>query len=201
MFNILFYGDSNTWGFDPETTLRYPYPLRWTTVCAKLLGEEYNCIPAGMNGRTTVFDDPLKGARNGLTGLDYELQSHKPLDLMVVMLGTNDLKYTDASGSAAGMERLVQNILTANERFNLSSPVFPETGAFLLLVSPVPLRCHVAERADDIEESCRLAPQHCMDAAAYAESSKTDGVHLGPEGHETLGRAMAEKIRQICAGK
>ena len=65
MMNVLFYGDSNTWGFDPETGQRYPYPLRWTSVCARLLGPEYNCIPCGMNGRTTAFDDPVKGARNG----------------------------------------------------------------------------------------------------------------------------------------
>lgn len=207
MFNVLFYGDSNTWGFDPVTTLRYPYPARWTTVCARLLGDDYNCIPAGMNGRSTIFDDPLKGARNGLTGLDYELQSHKPLDLAVVMLGTNDLKYTDAAGAAAGMEKLVQSILTANQRFHLSSPVFPEPGAHILLVSPVLLMDHVGGGADDVAQSRHLAPLYraiadryslyFMDAADCAEASETDGVHLGPEGHQKLGRAMAEKIREI----
>jgi lysophospholipase L1-like esterase len=126
MKNLLLYGDSNTWGFDPATTLRYPYHLRWTTICAALLGDGYNCIPAGMNGRTTAFDDPVKGSRNGIKGLDYELQTHKPLDLFVVMLGTNDLKYTEAKGSAAGMEKLIELVLTANQRYNLSSPVFPE---------------------------------------------------------------------------
>ena len=208
MFNILFYGDSNTWGFDPRTTLRYPFHSRWTTVCAALLGDDYNCIPAGMNGRTTVFDDPLKGARNGLTGLDYELQSHKPLDLAVVMLGTNDLKYTDASGVSAGMEELVRSILTANERFCLSSPVFPENRARILLVSPVLLRGHVGDRADDIADSHRLADLyralagryslHFMDAAEFAVASEIDGVHLDPEDHEKLGRAMAKRIREIC---
>jgi lysophospholipase L1-like esterase len=208
MFNILFYGDSNTWGFDPRTTLRYPFHSRWTTVCAALLGDDYNCIPAGMNGRTTVFDDPMKGARNGLTGLDYELQSHKPLDLAVVMLGTNDLKYTDASGVSAGMEELVRSILTANERFCLSSPVFPENRARILLVSPVLLRGHVGDRADDIADSHRLADLyralagryslHFMDAAEFAVASEIDGVHLDPEDHEKLGRAMAERIREIC---
>lgn len=211
MYNILFYGDSNTWGYDPVTSLRYPLHARWTTICADLLGADFHCIPCGMNGRTTAFDDPLKGARNGLSGLDYALQAHKPLDLMVVMLGTNDLKYTDAAGAAEGMEKLVRSILTANERFSLSSPVFPESGACLLLVSPAFLKGHVGDRGDDIRESRRLAglyrsvadryAQHFMDAAAYAEPSDADGVHLGPEGHEKLGKAMADRIREICCGR
>ena len=93
MRSILFYGDSNTWGYDPRDGSRYPYEKRWTSVCAAALGSGFCCIPAGMNGRTTVFDNPLKGCRNGLDGLDYALQSHKPLDLVTVMLGTNDLGY------------------------------------------------------------------------------------------------------------
>lgn len=207
MFSILFYGDSNTWGYDPETSLRFPYENRWTTVCAKLLGEGYNCIPEGMNGRTTAFDDPMKGARNGLTGLDYALQAHKPLDLMVVMLGTNDLKYTDADGVAEGMEKLIRNILSADERFPLSSPVFTGPERRILLVSPVLLGEHVGKRENDLEESRRLAELyreiaeryslHFMDADEYAEASEMDGVHLGREGHESLGRAMAEQIRRI----
>ena len=93
MKNLLFYGDSNTWGFNPATGERYPYEKRWTAICAKILGDDFNCIPAGMNGRTTIFDDPVKACRNGRDALDYELQTHKPLDLIVVMIGTNDLKY------------------------------------------------------------------------------------------------------------
>ena len=207
MKNILFYGDSNTWGFDPGTTLRYPYHLRWTTICAALLGEDYNCVPAGMNGRTTTFDDPVKGARNGIKGLDYELQTHKPLDLMVIMLGTNDLKYTDAAGSAAGMERLTELVLTANRRYNLSSPVFPAGAEPILLVSPILLKAHVGEREDDMEESARLsalyrrvAEKNClpfMDAALYAAPSRIDGVHLDADGHKKLGEAIAGKINSL----
>ncbi len=208
MKSILFYGDSNTWGFDPGTTLRYPYHLRWTTICAALLGGDYNCVPAGMNGRTTAFDDPVKGSRNGIKGLDYELQTHKPLDLMVIMLGTNDLKYTDAAGSAAGMERLTELALSTNERYDLSSPVFPAGKAPILLVSPIRMNAHVGGREDDIAESARLsalyrriAENHrlpFMDAALYAAPSGIDGVHLDADGHKKLGEAIAGKIKTLC---
>ncbi|MCR5825843.1 MAG: arylesterase [Oscillospiraceae bacterium] len=204
MKNILFFGDSNTWGFDPSTTLRYPYQTRWTTACAGILGEDFNCIPAGLNGRTTVFDDPMKGCRNGTKGLDYELQTHKPLDLFVVMLGTNDLKHTDAQGTAEGMERLIKLVLSANERYNLSSPVFP-AGPSVLLISPILLKAHVGDRDDDIAESARLSGLYqriaennrlyFLDASLYAEPSDIDGVHLGVEGHRALGEVIAEKIK------
>ncbi|MBR3243102.1 MAG: SGNH/GDSL hydrolase family protein [Parasporobacterium sp.] len=206
--NILFYGDSNTWGFDPSTGLRYPYEERWTTVCADLLGKGYNCIPAGMNGRTTVFDDPLKGCRNGIKGLDYELQTNKPLDLFVLMLGTNDLKYTDAEGSAHGIEKIVSNVLSANERFNLSSPVFPK-GARILLISPVHCHTDISEtgehdaRAESIKLSGNwkeIAEKYrldFLDAAKITEPSSVDGVHLSPEGHQKLGHAAARKITSL----
>lgn len=208
MKNILFYGDSNTWGFDPDSRLRYPYDRRWTTVCAGLLGESCHCVAAGMNGRTTAFDDPLKGARNGIKGLDYELQTHKPLDLLTVMLGTNDLKYTDAAGSASGMEELVRLALSANDRYCLSSPVFPGERR-ILLIAPVLLEGHVGERQDDMAQSARLSGLYgaiaekyglyFLDAARYAAPSRTDGVHLAAEGHRQLGLAVAEKIREILS--
>jgi lysophospholipase L1-like esterase len=160
-----------------------------------------------MNGRTTVFDDPQKGCRNGLKGLDYELQTHKPLDLFVVMLGTNDLKYTDAQGTAKGMERLIALVLNANERYNLSSPVFPE-GPRILLISPILLKAHVGGRENDIADAAQLAGLYesiaaahslaFLDAAQYTEPSDIDGVHLGVEGHRILGETIAKKIKSLA---
>ena len=211
MKTILFYGDSNTWGFDPLTRERYPFEKRWTSICAGLLGDGYCCIPAGMNGRTTAFDDPLKGCRNGLEGLDYELQTHKPLDLVAVMLGTNDLKYTDAAGSAAGMEALVEKILSANRRFCLSSPVFPD-GANILLISPVRLMQDISEtgRNDASAQSKKLSGLYgeiarkyrleFLDAAEVTAPSEADGVHLDADGHERMGSAAAESVKRFFEG-
>jgi len=215
------YGDSNTWGFDPETGGRYAYEERWTTICADLLGPEFCCIPAGLNGRTTVFDDPLKGCRNGVHGLDLELQTHKPLDLCVVMLGTNDLKFTDAEGSARGMEQLLRMLLSANARYHLSYPVFPN-GARILLAAPVLIRGKNSIGSawngvdmptvsdmdfNDEEESKKISMLYqklaekygleFIDMSLIAEPSLTDGVHLSKEGHAQIGRAMADKIREI----
>ncbi|MBE6010470.1 MAG: hypothetical protein E7236_07415 [Lachnospiraceae bacterium] len=208
MYNILFYGDSNTWGYDPSCGLRYAYEKRWTSVCAGLLGEGYNCIPAGMNGRTTAFDDPEKPLRNGCKEIDHELQSQKPLDLVVIMLGTNDMKYIDAKGCADGMEQLIRMVLDVNERFSVSSPVFMDTPS-VLIVSPVHLKSSYGTSGyDDIAESRQLAGYYekladqyglfFMDAARYAEASDIDGEHLTEEAHQVLGKAVAEKIMEIA---
>ena len=92
MKTILCYGDSNTYGYDPETGFRYPYEDRWTTILQKRLGDEALVIPEGLNGRTTCFEDEIRPGRNGFAYLEPCLHSHGPIDLVVLMLGTNDLK-------------------------------------------------------------------------------------------------------------
>ena len=89
---VLCYGDSNTFGYDPMTGMRYPKEIRWTGILASLLGEDFNVIEEGCNGRTTVTDDPIEGWKNGLDYLKPCLNSHRPVDIVILMLGTNDLK-------------------------------------------------------------------------------------------------------------
>ena len=90
---ILCYGDSNTWGYNPHTELRYPRAVRWTGVLQRGLGPAYHVIEEGLNGRTTVWDDPIEGYKSGKEYLVPCLETHKPMDLVVIMLGTNDLKH------------------------------------------------------------------------------------------------------------
>ena len=86
MKTILCYGDSNTWGYIPGTGNRYPRQVRWTGVLQNLLGEKFHVIEEGLNGRTTVMDDPTRIAKNGLPYLRPCLDSHAPIDLVVLML-------------------------------------------------------------------------------------------------------------------
>ena len=87
--SVLCFGDSNTWGYvDP-----------------------YHVIEEGLNGRTTVFDEPFRDGRNARTTLLAVLETHAPLDLLIIMLGTNDLKHhlnVSASESARGLGCLLQ---------------------------------------------------------------------------------------------
>ena len=90
--HILCFGDSNTWGYDAATGGRFDDDTRWTMQLSKRLGEKYYVIEEGLSGRTACFEDPLNEGFSGLSVLVPILQSHAPLDLLVIMLGTNDCK-------------------------------------------------------------------------------------------------------------
>ena len=202
MKNILCYGDSNTWGSVPGVLTRHPINVRWTGVLQQELGTEYHIIENGIPGRTTVWDDPANQCRNGLSALGYTLYSAKPLDLVVLMLGTNDLNYTDAEGYYFGIKLLAQRILKANASFPGTSEVFPgETR--LLLVSPI----LVTENLRSYPDSCKFKYYTekvaeelgvpWLDAAEYAQPSALDGCHMDAENHQKLGKALAEKIKTM----
>lgn len=212
MKKILCYGDSNTWGFIPTTGQRYASDVRWTGVLGELLGPDYEIVEDGISGRTTVWDDPFHLSRNGLDGLGYGLLRAKPIDLVVLMLGINDLYYTDAFGYYRGLSQIARRILGAEEFYHDSSPMYKEKPK-LLLVSPVIMHPNIGKirpelnLGDKYEEACKFAAYTkqlaeelnvpWMDAAEYASASEADGLHLTPEGHTALGKAFAEKIRTI----
>lgn len=202
MKNILCYGDSNTWGCNPGVLNRHPADVRWTGIVQQELGPEYCIIENGINGRTTIWDDPANQCRNGLAGLGYALYSAKPLDLVVLMLGTNDLNYTDIEGYYSGLKVLSQRILQANKSFPGTSDVFPcETK--LLLVSPI----LVTENMPSYSQSRKFAyytekvaeelDVPWMDAAQFAKPSPLDGCHMDVENHRLLGKAIGQKIKEI----
>src|SRR5215217_6037211 len=100
MKTIVCYGDSNTWGSDPVTRGRFAPDVRWTGVLLQELGAGYRVIEEGLGGRTTIVDDPISPFRNGRDYLIPCLESHRPFDLVTIMLGTNDLKHR-FNGSAS----------------------------------------------------------------------------------------------------
>ncbi|TVR02478.1 MAG: hypothetical protein EA403_08780 [Spirochaetaceae bacterium] len=135
MKTVLCYGDSNTWGWNAATRARYPREERWTGRLQQQLGEGYWVVEEGQNGRTTVHDDPVEGSKNGMNYLIPCLESHHPVDLVVLMLGTNDLKRRfckSAMEIARSAGRLVRAIRT--------SPFGPgDQPPRVLLVAPPPI--------------------------------------------------------------
>ena len=92
MKTILCFGDSNAWGQPPGSFGRHSWDVRWPGALQQLLGSGVRIIEEGLSGRTTCFDDPFTANRSGLQQLPVVLESHYPLDLVIIMLGTNDLK-------------------------------------------------------------------------------------------------------------
>ncbi|MBQ8974168.1 MAG: SGNH/GDSL hydrolase family protein [Oscillospiraceae bacterium] len=211
MKNILCYGDSNTFGLSPDWVYgrfgRHAPDVRWTGRLALLLGEQYHIIEEGLNGRTTVFDDPTIEGRNGLTHLPVALESHMPLDCVVIMLGTNDTKPIFSASPidiAAGLGRLIQCVLAP---FRYSVGGVPK----VLVASPVPMKPGKLNPAEGnggaIEKSRQLASAFepvakmfgCdfIDLALVTEASDEDGVHLNVEAHKAIAEAIADKLKEM----
>ena len=202
MKTIVCYGDSNTYGYNPENGFRYEYEERWTTILQKELKDSAIVIPEGLNGRTTSFVDELRPGRNGATYLDPCLHSHGPIDLVVLMLGTNDCKtFYNASAEVIGLgvERLVEQIRKADKNIRI------------LLISPIQLGEGVWEQGYDPEFNeksvevskglkavyQKVAQKYGCDflaASDVAEPSKEDREHLNEEGHKKLAEAVLEVL-------
>jgi len=203
MKTILCYGDSNTYGFNPENGLRYPSDVRWTGRLQRLLGEDYVVVEEGCNGRTTVFEDPMEGWKKGIDYLRPCLNTHKPVDIVILMLGTNDLKelfLANAEDVAGGVEQLIEIIQT----FTVEKQGFAPK---VILVSPPEIGEGVCDGAFSssfgvraVQESRKLAGYYkkvaeqygCLflNAAQHIRPSAADHVHLAPEGHEILAEMM-----------
>jgi lysophospholipase L1-like esterase len=209
MKTILCYGDSLTWGYSAEGPSRHALADRWPSVLQAELGGGVLVIAEGLNGRTTAFDDNLAGEdRNGARILPSILGTHSPLDLVIVMLGSNDMKpwiHGNPLAAQHGMRRLVQII--RGHPYPLAPPV-PQ----ILLVSPP-----TVSRTDNIEFSDMFAggneasqklaalyadaaaQEGCgfFDAGSVAVTTPLDGVHLDAENTRSIGKALAPVARKM----
>ncbi len=209
--HIVCFGDSNTHGYcaDPgdceEHGDRYNEEERWPCLLQKMLGEGYHVLEEGLSGRTTVFEDPLHECMPGLTVMYSTLMSHEPVDLLVIMLGTNDTKdrfYASAACIAIGLERLA---LKAE-----SVPAWRNGKPNILIVAPP----HIGEELDDpamgelcaeksrglaacYAEKCKLHGWAFLDAEGVAEFNRVDFMHLTKKGHAQLAEKLAALIPEM----
>lgn len=213
MRTVLCFGDSNTHGQIPGRgpLERYGRQERWPGVLEKSLGPEWHVVEEGLSGRTTVHDDPIEGAhKNGRTYLKPCLQSHAPIDLVVIMLGTNDLKvrfHKPPSEVAMGIGCLVYDIRELNPG---PAGHVPE----IMIVAPPPMLDDVKEWESIFsggqEKSRKLALAfevmadslgvHFFDAGTACQCSPADGFHIDAAAHRQLGEALAQEIIAIGWG-
>lgn len=210
MKTVLCYGDSNTYGYNPSDGFRYPESVRWTCRLQKLLGDDYRIIEEGCNGRTTVLDDPIEGWKNGRDYLEPCLNSHKPIDIVILMLGSNDLKETfhaSAEQIAEGAGELVDII----QSFTLEKQGYvPE----IILVSPTTIGEGIKESPfygafyENAIERSREFPNHyrkvaeekgCVffNAADHVSTSTIDSLHFSPEGHRALAEGIFQAVKNL----
>ena len=212
MRTVLCYGDSNTWGAATVSRPddRYAPDERWPGVLRAELERDWLVIEEGLGGRTTVSDDPVDHYpdRNGRTYLPSCLHSHKPLDVVAIMLGTNDLKARFSKSAwevAEGMGALVDIVMKAEAGRGGGVPevvvICPP-----VILDRLPLHAEMFEGAPAksrdmamrYEAVARGRGVRFLDAGTVITSSKHDGFHLDPEAHAGLGRAVAGLIRGLA---
>ena len=208
MKQILCFGDSNTYGYIPQTGKRYPWGVRWTSILNEELGlDSYRVIEEGLCGRTTIFEDPLRDGRRGTKLLPLLLETHNNPDIIIIMLGTNDCKTvyrTTPEIIGKGVQKLLQQI----KNYSGESKI--------LLISPIHLGEKVWEEGYDTEfasESVKISKGlagvykriskqeniYFLDASKYSSPSEADQEHMDETGHKKLAKAIISKIKEIEA--
>ncbi|TYC52557.1 GDSL family lipase [Rhodobacterales bacterium] len=209
--SVVCFGDSLTWGFDPVDRSRYGHDVRWTRLLQKELGAGFHVIEEGLNSRTTVFEDPVKGDKSGLQHLGMIRKSHMPIDILVIMLGTNDLQARfgmNAETIATAMGRLLDFARRSTDDVEGRAPK-------VLLMSPPPLGklektpfAGMFSAASEAE-SHKLAACYRQKAAEYGaaffdagsviSASPVDAIHFDAEPQADLARAVAGEVRKLAA--
>lgn len=217
MKTIVCYGDSNTWGYmpkreHPEITAnnRFPWGVRWTSLLQMKLGADYRVEEEGLNGRTTMFEDPLDICRNGLSSIDCCMLTKQPVDLVILMLGTNDVKEFFGMPPyviARGCGRLIDRIQAGGYGPNGGAPE-------ILLVAPLKLPdtlpggwlgeefgSGAIERNDQLpalyERIAREKGVHFLNLAESITADPADSIHMNDAGHAATAEIMYEQLRRI----
>ena len=210
MKQILVYGDSLSWGIVPGTRRRLPFAERWPGILERELahaGVPVRVIEDCLNGRRTVWEDPFKPGRNGITGIEQRIEVSSPLALVILMLGTNDFQSMhqhNAAHSAQGIGALVRAIRRAPIEPDM--PVPP-----ILIVSPprsgtaagpsVEKFAGARERSEGLETAFAAIARELscafVDAGRIITVSRIDGVHLDADQHQLLGKALVDSVRNL----
>jgi lysophospholipase L1-like esterase len=214
--SILCFGDSLTWGWIPvdcgAPTSRYPFHQRWPGVMAAELGEGYRVIEEGLSARTTSVDDPNDPRLNGSQYLPIALASHLPLDLVIIMLGTNDTKsfYNRTPYDIAyGMAKLVGQVQGSAGGV---ATLYPAPKCLVMApppLAPIPSPFFQGMFAGGHEKSNQLADQYrhladfmkvgFLNAGDVVKTDGVDGIHFTVENNHALGRTVAQKVIEMLS--
>ena len=204
---VLCYGDSNTWGYIAGSMgERYGEDIRWTSVMQSELGDSYTVLEQGYNGRTTVWEDSVDLRMSGYSTFEMCLETASPVDLVVIMLGTNDTKcYFSANevNISVSVGRIAELALKSCCGVDGGAPE-------VLIVAPPLIENPKFDGMFD-ERSVSISKKFAevfsvkaeelgvgfFDAARDTRPDPRDGVHSLPESHVELGRAMAAKVKEI----
>ena len=209
---IVCFGDSNTHGYNSSNMGRFTEKERWTCILADLLGSGYLIREEGLSGRTTSFDDPLFEGLSGFSYIHTCMLTHEPLDLLIIMLGTNDVKERFSAtpeNIAKGLERLVTKAIHTPEAWRnqpnilIIAPPPIEEGYYETEIGPEMGKGCIEKSialSHLYEQKAKLLNCHFLDAGSIPGVGMYpyDHMHLSLEGHKCLAKELSQLIPQIC---
>ncbi|MFK8083567.1 MAG: SGNH/GDSL hydrolase family protein [Granulosicoccus sp.] len=208
---IMCFGDSLTWGWVPTPngppTTRYPFAERWPGVVQAALGPSFEIIEEGLSGRTTQLDDPIDPRLNGAAYLPSAIASHLPLDMVIIMLGTNDSKYLfhrSAFEIASSIAKLIDQV---NRSGGGVGTAYPAPMPFIIAPPPLGRLAHpwteahfggahqkINEMATHYAALADYLNIGFLNAGDVMTTDGVDGIHFTAENNADLGSAVAEKV-------
>jgi lysophospholipase L1-like esterase len=202
---ILCFGDSNTYGFNTDTFGRFDEDTRWTCRLADELGESFMVIEEGLNARTSCFDDPLDDTKNGSKYLVPCLNSHGPLDLMVLMLGTNDVKQrfnATASNIAECIGRLIlmakrEDVWRGDAKILVVAPIIVAKGyENAMFGEHMGSGCHEKSVAliSKLEDIAKLNDCDYIDCNGFVKPIPACMMHIDEASQLPFAKGLKEKI-------
>ncbi len=206
MRKIVCFGDSNTYGYITETGRRYKKKVRWPGRLEKLLGDSYQVVEEGLCGRTSAFEDKTEPGLCGLDSIERVIKEQEPLDLLIVMLGSNDCKIQFGAAAEEITEGVKKVIQKARES---SSEEFD-----ILLIAPAMMTERIADSgfgsefdmrsvavSRELAKNYQALTEHekinFLDGSLVTRVGEADGLHLAEEGHQMLAEAVYQKILEI----
>jgi lysophospholipase L1-like esterase len=186
---LVCFGDSNTWGYIPGSNgERFPREVRWPVQLQRALADDWEVIAEGLNGRTAAVESPVEDGRNGLPYFLPCLRSHKPVDLVVIYLGTNDVNFLRDDLVARSVGRLVKLARTSETGPGFGPPQ-------VIVVCPPPMDGHVL--GPHFTDVCGDLGCELLDLEGVAAYSQLDGEHLDEAGNQAVAAALEDRVRRL----
>jgi lysophospholipase L1-like esterase len=210
MKNILVYADSLSWGIIPMSRNRLDFDKRWPGILEIELhkrGEKVRVIEDCLNGRRTIYEDPIRPGRNGLIGLSQRIEVNSPLELVIFMLGTNDFQINHehtAADAKRGLKQLIDAVRGTSLEPGMNMPA-------ILIIAPPPIlepKGDIAAKFLGGDKKCvglaqayqQLSQEtqcYFFDAATVTTSSKVDGIHFDEDQHWLFGHAITDFVEKL----
>ncbi len=205
MKKILCYGDSNTYGFIPQTCGRYDKNSRWSGILSELLDEDFEIIEEGMNNRTGFFKNPEGLKQSGGEYLSIYLQNRKDIDICMLALGTNDAQFfyrLNEQNCKKGIENLINSVKKANP--NTKIIIIPPVKITQNILNSMFSMMFNQKSIETIQQVFNVFEQtakenNCLyfDFNEFVEPSTTDGLHYSRESHKIIAENIAQFIRSL----